>query len=159
MICIWSSWCHWHPTDTPSSLAPVNSRMVYLSLCRLTQLVLEKSRQMDVVVIVTNSEEHGLNRTIMHIDSQPHKYIMAKNNGHFSAELIGSHLVCFLHLFQKRTFEDKRHRVYFYGPDVLPVIQPSVSKHWRKHKAQTHQPVVWTPPFFIHHQMENPHTV
>jgi len=25
----------------------------------------------------------------------------------------------------------------FYGPDVLPAMQPSVSKHWKEHKALT----------------------
>jgi len=39
----------------------------------------------------------------------------------------------------------------FYGPDVLPVTQPIVSKHLRKYKALT-SPVVWPQPFFILHQ-------
>ena len=38
----------------------------------------------------------------------------------------------------------------FYGPDVPPVTQPTVSMHRRKHKALT-QPVAWPHPFFIHH--------
>jgi len=36
-------------------------------------------------------------------------------------------------LFWNRTKEDKYNT--FYGPDVLPVTQPTVSKHWRKHKS------------------------
>jgi len=35
----------------------------------------------------------------------------------------------------------------FYGPDVLPVTQPTMSKHWRKHKT-----VVWPHPLFTHTQ-------
>jgi len=38
-------------------------------------------------------------------------------------------------LFWNRTKEDKYNT--FYGPDVLPVTQPTVSKHWRKHKSLT----------------------
>jgi len=38
MICIWSSWCHCHP----SSLASVNSRMVYVSGAGLTRLPRKK---------------------------------------------------------------------------------------------------------------------
>ena len=39
-------------TATPSSLAPVKSRMVYLSGAQLTQVVLEKGHYRDVVVVV-----------------------------------------------------------------------------------------------------------
>lgn len=42
-----------------------------------------------------------------------------------------------LHLFWKRIFEDKW-QGYFYGPDVLHVRRPAVSKHWRILEA-------WTP--------------
>jgi len=38
MICIWSSWCH----STPSSLASVKSRMVYLSGAGLPRLSWKK---------------------------------------------------------------------------------------------------------------------
>jgi len=40
MICIWSSWCHSHP----SSLASVKSRMVYLSGAGLPMLSCRKGR-------------------------------------------------------------------------------------------------------------------
>jgi len=40
MICIWSSWCHCHP----SSLATVKSRMVYLSGASLPRLSWKKGR-------------------------------------------------------------------------------------------------------------------
>jgi len=42
--------------------------------------------------------------------------------------------VLFLHLFEKRT--SRLSGMGFYGPDVLPAIQP-LSKHWREHKALT----------------------
>jgi len=38
MICIWSTWCHCHP----SSLVSVKSRMVLSFWYQLTQVVLEK---------------------------------------------------------------------------------------------------------------------
>jgi len=40
-VCIWSSWCHWHP-QTPSSLASFKSRLVLPFWYRLTRVVVEK---------------------------------------------------------------------------------------------------------------------
>jgi len=39
MICIWSSWCHCHPTISCSS--KIQNGLPFW--CRLTQIVLEKS--------------------------------------------------------------------------------------------------------------------
>jgi len=41
IVCIWSSWCHCHPT-TPSSLASFKSRLVSPIWYWFTQVVLEK---------------------------------------------------------------------------------------------------------------------
>jgi len=41
MICIWSSWCHCQ-SATPSSLAPVKSRMIYLPGASLPRLFWKK---------------------------------------------------------------------------------------------------------------------
>ena len=41
IVCIWSGWCHYHPT-TPSSLASFKSRLVLPFWYQLTQVVLEK---------------------------------------------------------------------------------------------------------------------
>jgi len=48
--------------------------------------------------------------------------------------------IFFLHSIRKRTFEDQWHRI-FYGPDILPVTQTTVSKQWP-------QSVFWPHPFF-----------
>jgi len=45
MICTWSSWCHCHPIISCSS--KIQNGLPFW--CRLTQAVLEKIRQMDVV--------------------------------------------------------------------------------------------------------------
>ena len=55
---------------------------------------------------------------------------------HTKSGSAGSPWVLFLHLFNWRTSEDNLHR-FFYHPDVLPVTQPTVSKHWRKLKTLT----------------------
>ena len=47
---------------------------------------------------------------------------------------------------------------FFYRIDVLPATQPPVkSKHWREHKTLTltEEPVIWTYPYFSHHQTPN----
>ena len=49
MICIWSSGCHCHPIISCSS--KIQNGLPYW--CRLTQVVLEKGRLMDVVVVMT----------------------------------------------------------------------------------------------------------
>ena len=41
IVCIWSSWCHWHPKSL-SSLASFKSTLVLLFWYRLTEVVLEK---------------------------------------------------------------------------------------------------------------------
>ena len=50
IVCIWSSWCHCHP-KTPSSIASFKSRLVLSSWYRLTQVVLEKTGVVVVVVV------------------------------------------------------------------------------------------------------------
>jgi len=57
-------------------------------------------------------------------------------------------LVFPLRLFQNRTFGNKWW--LFNGP-MSSVTQPSVSKHWRKHKILT--PNVWPHPFFINRRI------
>jgi len=44
-------------------------------------------------------------------------------------------------IFQRETFENKCRR--FFGPDVLPVTQPTVSKHCRKHGVLTLTSGLW----------------
>jgi len=48
MICIWSSWCHCHPII--SCFIKIQNGLSFW--CRLTQVVLEKGRETDVVVVV-----------------------------------------------------------------------------------------------------------
>ena len=59
-------------------------------------------------------------------------------------ELAGSSSVFFFHLFHERTFGTG----CFYRPDVLPVTQPTVSNHWRKHKELT--PISGLASSFLH---------
>jgi len=55
MICTWSSWCHCHPIISCSS--KIQNGLPFW--CRLTQVVLEKGCQTDVVVVVNHVNEHS----------------------------------------------------------------------------------------------------
>ena len=71
-VCIWSSWCHWHP-KTPSYLASFKARLFLPFWYRLTQVVLEKrplnscSSSISIVVVVDSSMEWLLSQLVVRV--------------------------------------------------------------------------------------------
>ena len=73
-VCIWSSWCHWHP-KTPSYLASFKARLFLPFWYRLIQVVLEKrplnscssSSSSSIVVVVDSSMEWLLSQLVVRV--------------------------------------------------------------------------------------------
>jgi len=83
-------------------------------------------------LVATHKEQHNKWHS-------PMEYQYFRFNSRFLGKSgLASSLQFILHFFQYRTFGNKWPRIPdFNRSDVLPVTQPTVSKHWKKHKSLT----------------------
>jgi len=102
-------------------------------------LMKHNSRQKDISTVIQQniSNRRSINRILNCKICQKvwHHYHCFNWRFYGKPKFASSSLVCFLHLFPKRTYRDKWYRL-FMGPDVPRITEPTVSNHRKKHHHQ-----------------------